>query len=46
MCVLVLWYLNVFKVVFGCVNEWFGGCGFILNIYIDDYIIEIFKCVF
>lgn len=37
MCVVVLRFLEILKVVFGCVNDRFGGCGLILNIYIDIY---------
>lgn len=37
MCAAALRYLGVPKVVFGCANERFGGCGSILNIHTDDY---------
>lgn len=40
MCAAALRYLSVPKVVFGCANERFGGCGSILNIHADDYSIE------
>ena len=45
MCASALRYLNVPKVVFGCANERFGGCGSILNIHTDDYTTEtLSKC--
>ncbi|KAL9963548.1 hypothetical protein ACROYT_G027067 [Oculina patagonica] len=37
MCAAALRYLSVPKVVFGCANERFGGCGSILSIHTDDY---------
>lgn len=37
MCAAALRYLSVPKVVFGCANERFGGCGSILKIHTDDY---------
>ena len=37
MCSAALRYLGVPKVVFGCANERFGGCGSILNIHTDEY---------
>ena len=45
MCASALRYLNVSKVVFGCANERFGGCGSILNIHTDDYTTDTSKCV-
>lgn len=40
MCSAALRYLGVPKVVFGCANERFGGCGSILNIHTDEYSIS------
>ena len=40
MCSAALRYLDIPKVVFGCANERFGGCGSILNIHTDDYSIS------
>ena len=40
MCSAALRYLGVPKVVFGCANERFGGCGSILNIHTDKYSIS------
>jgi len=40
MCSAALRYLGVSKVVFGCANERFGGCGSILNIHTDEYSIS------
>ena len=37
MCSAALRYLGVPKVVFGCANERFGGCGSILNVHTDEY---------
>lgn len=42
MCSAALRYLGVPKVVFGCANERFGGCGSILNIHTDEYSIGTF----
>lgn len=37
MCAAALRFLDIPRVVFGCANERFGGCGSILNIHTDDY---------
>ena len=37
MCAAALRFLGIPKVVFGCANERFGGCGSILNIHTDNY---------
>ena len=37
MCSAALRYLSIPKVVFGCANERFGGCGSILNIHTDEF---------
>ena len=37
MCAAALRLLGIPKVVFGCANERFGGCGSILNIHTDNY---------
>lgn len=39
MCSAALRYLHIPRVVFGCPNERFGGCGSILNIHADNYCI-------
>lgn len=40
MCAAALRLLGIPKVVFGCANERFGGCGSILNIHTDDYCMD------
>lgn len=45
MCASALRYLHVSKVVFGCANERFGGCGSILNVHTDDYTTETSNCI-
>lgn len=37
MCAAAIRLLNITRVVYGCVNERFGGCGSILNIHSDHY---------
>ena len=37
MCAAALRLLSIPKVVYGCANERFGGCGSILNIHSDTY---------
>lgn len=37
MCAAALRFVGIPRVVFGCANERFGGCGSILNIHTDDY---------
>lgn len=37
MCAAALRFLEILKVVFGCANDRFGGCGSILNIHTDIY---------
>ena len=41
MCAAALRLLGIPKVVFGCANERFGGCGSILNIHTDNYTTDI-----
>ena len=43
MCAAALRFLGIPKVVFGCANERFGGCGSILNIHTDDYFMDSFQ---
>lgn len=37
MCAAALRYVGMHKVVYGCKNERFGGCGSILNVHNDNY---------
>lgn len=37
MCAAALRLLNIPKVVYGCANERFGGCGSILNLHSDNF---------
>lgn len=41
MCAAALRFLGIPKVVFGCANERFGGCGSILNIHTDNFSKEV-----
>lgn len=37
MCAAALRYVDIRKVVYGCANERFGGCGSILTVHSDHY---------